>query len=79
MNNVLNHSRHGALLALSLGFLSPGSARAVTYSVDGGSPAAALGDTNAGWSAVALNHFTAVAGGQNITSVSVLFGVPETI
>lgn len=49
-------------------------AGAVTYSIDGGTSAAALGDNTAGWSAAAINHFTVVAGGQNLISVDVLFG-----
>ena len=78
MKRNVTHSRRGALLALSLTLLSAATSRAVVYSNDGGVPAASLGDDTAGWSAAAINHFTVVAGGQNITSVSVMFGANPT-
>lgn len=68
--------KHTLILALSALTFAGGASRvqAVTYSVDGGSFGATLGDTDPNWSAAAINHFTAVAGGQNIVSISVLFG-----
>lgn len=61
-------------LTSCLSFSLLASARAVTYSIDGGTAIGAAGDTAPSWSAAALNHFTVVAGGQNINSVSVMFG-----
>src|SRR6187399_1048153 len=75
MNLIRSPYGHGAILSFLLTLLSAGVSRAVTYSIDGGTPAASLGEHTAGWSAAAINHFTVVAGGQNVTSVSVLFGV----
>ncbi len=56
-------------------FASVSLSQAVTYSIDSGSAVSSLGDT-AAWSAAGLNHFTAVASGQIINSISVVFGNP---
>ena len=61
-------------LTSCLSFSLLASASAITYSIDSGAPVGAVGDTSATWAAAAVNHFTVVAGGQNIQSVSVLFG-----
>ncbi len=51
------------------------SAHAAVYSIDAGTAVAAVGDnTSPNWSAAGINHFTAVAGSQNIVSISVVFG-----
>lgn len=67
------------LLALALtglvSALTSGTAAAANYSIDSGSAVAALGDTDP-WSAAAVNHFTAAAGGDTISSISVVFGSP---
>ena len=61
-----------ALLTLALSV----TGRAATYSIDSGTAATSLGDNTAGWSAATLNHFTATAGAQTITAISVVFGNP---
>ena len=51
------------------------SSHAAVYSIDTGTAAGAIGDNaSPNWSAAGLNHFTAVAGSQNIVSISVVFG-----
>ena len=51
------------------------SAHAAVYSIDAGTAVAAVGDnTSPNWSAAGINHFTAVAGSQNIVSISAVFG-----
>jgi hypothetical protein len=54
-------------------------ASAATYSIDSGSVSLGIGGEvvpGTPWSGAVLNHFTAVAGSQIITSISVVFGYP---
>lgn len=51
------------------------SAHAAVYSIDAGTAVGAVGDNaSPNWSAAAINHFTVVAGSQNIVSISAVFG-----
>ncbi len=65
------------LLSVAALVLGAGTSQAVTYALDSGTAVQALGvnpNPAPTWSGAVLNHYTAVAGGNVITSISAVFG-----